>query len=151
MKVDIRAAEVRDLETLGHMESACFTDPWGRMSLGGQLASAATVSLVAEADGQAVGYLFLGVSVPEAEIYRIGVLPEARRAGVGDALLEAGLARLSDMGVHTLFLDVRAGNEPAQNLYKKHGFSVCGTRQDYYRTPKEDAVLMRREADECCI
>ena len=41
-----------------------------------------------------------------------------------------------------LMLEVRAGNEPAIALYRKHGFVEVGRRKNYYEKPREDAILM---------
>lgn len=42
-------------------------------------------------------------------------------------------------------LEVRASNEPAVSVYRKLGFEEVGRRKNYYRNPKEDALIMRRE------
>lgn len=130
---------------MAEIEKACFPDPWGEIALRGQLSAPTGVSLVAERDGQVIGALFLSFLPPEGEVYRVAVLPAARRGGVGDALITAGLAAARLAGVSHMFLDVREGNLPAQKLYEKHGFSVIGRRARYYRAPREDAVLMERE------
>ena len=128
MRVELRLAREADLASLADIEKACFSDPWGEIALRGQLAAPTGVSLVAERDGQVIGALFLSFIPPEGEVYRVAVLPAARRAGVGDALIAAGLDAARRAGVYHMFLDVRAGNIPAQKLYEKHGFAVIGRR-----------------------
>ncbi len=144
MALEVRPAREADLASLAAIEKACFPDPWGEIALRGQLAAQTGLSLAAELDGQVIGSLFLSFIPPEGEVYRVAVLPAARRMGVGDALITAGLAAAREAGVRHMFLDVREGNIPAQNLYKKHGFTVIGHRARYYRAPTEDAVLMKR-------
>ena len=46
-----------------------------------------------------------------------------------------------------IFLEVRASNLPAINLYEGVGFVFCGIRKDYYDDPKENAILMRLAFD----
>lgn len=87
----------------------------------------------------------MGLMPPEGEIYRIATLPSARCRGVGRALLARGEELAQEAGVCRIFLDVRASNEPAKALYATHGYAQTGIRRDYYRVPREDAVLMERE------
>ena len=143
--VTVRHATAQDTAALAALEAECFPDPWGETAVSGQLAAAHCLSLVAERDGAPVGYLFMSILPPEGDINRIAVSPAARRAGVGDALLAAGLSAAADRGVEKIFLDVRESNLPAIALYRKHGFSETGRRKDYYRAPRENAVLMERE------
>ena len=142
---EIRRAAVTDIPALATIEAACFSDAWSEGALALHLDSAATLTLVATADGRVVGALLLGLCPPEAEIYRIATLPEARRHGIGRALLSRGLHVLREAGVTKIFLDVREGNTPARTLYATHGFRETGVRRDYYRAPREHAVLMERE------
>ena len=46
-----------------------------------------------------------------------------------------------------LTLEVRPSNDPAIQLYYKHGFAQVGRRKDYYQMPKEDAIIMTLEFD----
>ena len=145
--VTVRLAVAEDAPALTALEKESFPDPWGETAVLGQLTAAHCLSLVAERDGAPVGYLFMSILPPEGDINRIAVSPAARRAGVGDALLAAGLSASAARGVDKLFLDVRESNLPAIALYRKHGFSETGRRKDYYRAPRENAVLMERECE----
>jgi len=42
-------------------------------------------------------------------------------------------------------LEVRASNDPARLLYEKLGFQQAGRRPGYYRNPREDALILRKE------
>ena len=46
----------------------------------------------------------------------------------------------------TVYLEVRKSNTPARALYAALGFVECGTRKNYYESPREDAVLCRCDA-----
>ena len=70
--------------------------------------------------------------------------PNARRHGVADELLDV-FCRFGAANLAFLTLEVRASNEPAIALYRKHGFEEAGRRKDYYTKPKEDAVIMTRD------
>ena len=52
---------------------------------------------------------------------------------------------LKKLDSHCLTLEVRASNEPAKQLYEKLGFLQVGCRKNYYRNPREDALILRKE------
>jgi ribosomal-protein-alanine N-acetyltransferase len=80
----------------------------------------------------------------EAELLRVAVSPAARRRGLGAALLRAAARDLAAAGVARLYLEVRAGNEPARRLYERDGWRVLGLRAGYY-PDGEDAMLYGKE------
>jgi len=82
----------------------------------------------------------------EADIHRLAVLPKERRQGAALFLLTQVIRHLEEKGVRRFFLELRAENQGALNLYKRVGFSKIGIREGYYRSPKDDAILMRRKA-----
>ena len=82
----------------------------------------------------------------DAEILTVAVVPEARRKGVGAALItSAGVAALV-RGAASMFLEVSETNDAARALYTKLGFAEAGRRRDYYATDDGwvDAIVMRR-------
>lgn len=96
-----------------------------------------------------VGYLWLARLPFDAEIQALGVHPERRGQGVGDALMRAALETARDWQCEHLLLEVREGNAAAIALYRRHGLDVDGRRRGYYppATPdsaREDALLMSR-------
>ena len=80
------------------------------------------------------------VVAEEAELLRIAVDPQSRRAGLGRRLLEQSEEELSALGITQLFLEVRESNLAARALYLRCGFFVSGRRKEYYRDG-EAAVL----------
>jgi len=92
---------------------------------------------------QPAGVMVSWVILDEAHIGTIAVDPDYRRRGLGEVLLAYALNCLAGEGVQQVFLEVRAGNQPAQNLYLKFGFFVDGVRRRYYKDNGEDALLMR--------
>ena len=77
------------------------------------------------------------------------VAADARRQGVGWALLEQATAWARDTGVTKLELHVFPHNEPALRLYEKFGFVQEGYRKNQYRRGQEfvDAILMAYELE----
>jgi len=52
------------------------------------------------------------------------VRPEARRNGLGDALVDGVVRRARERGCGRVELDVSTANAPAQALYARHGFAT---------------------------
>ena len=77
---------------------------------------------------------------------RLTLAPEARGRGVGEALVRHCLQTAGECGFRLLqFNAVVATNTPARHLYEKLGFAQIGLRKNYYRNPKEDALILRKE------
>lgn len=84
----------------------------------------------------------------EGEIIHVWVDPAWRGQGLGQYLMQKLQGQTK---FERLFLEVRASNQPAINLYKRAGFMILGRRKNYYQEPREDAILMnweRRDKDD---
>lgn len=143
VRLRIRAARTADAPVMGAIERRCFSDPWSAASFVETLASPWTVALVAEVDDAIVGYMVGRETAGSGEVLNLAVAPDARRHGIGRALLDAGLQALRARRVDEVFLEVRASNRSAQALYQSVGFQAVGQRAGYYRSPREDAVVLR--------
>jgi ribosomal-protein-alanine N-acetyltransferase len=141
----IRPATAADAATLRAIELASFSDPWTEEAFRSILAHPQMRIRVAERDGAVVGFSIAWIVADEAELANLAVRPEARRAGIGAALLDELLAAVDAAGPGTIFLEVREGNEAAIALYMARGFATAGRRKSYYRAPVEDALIMRRD------
>ncbi len=130
------------LAAVAQIERDCFSAPWSEKMLAEELCNGFSHYAVAVGDeGNVLGYVGLQTVLDEGYITNIAVAPAYRRRGVADALLEA-LCRSEQEKLAFLTLEVRASNEAAIALYRKHGFVPVGRRRDYYDHPKEDAILM---------
>jgi RimJ/RimL family protein N-acetyltransferase len=110
---------------------------------------------VAERDGGAlIGRLSLARDThpASAHVADLGLMvaKDARRAGVGRALLEAAVDWARASGVRKLELHVFPWNEAAIALYERFGFEREGLRKRHYRRAGEDvdAILMALSIDE---
>ena len=127
------------------LEKRCFSDPWSEASVRSELSNPLSFWLVAQEDGKLIGYVGSQSVPPEADVMNLAVAPEWRNKGIGRALMTALIAQLHSRGITALFLEVRVGNTPAQNLYRSLGFVEAGRRPKYYVNPTEDALILRKE------
>ena len=137
--VDVSAEHIRQIEEI---ERDCFSRPWTAEQLKSQM-SDEQHEFIAAVDGSRVfGYVGLMYVLDEGYISNVAVHPDARRQGIGDALIDVLAAKAAELELAFLTLEVRESNAPAIALYAKHGFHPVGKRKNYYDAPKEDAVLM---------
>lgn len=129
-----------EAEEIAEIERACFSEPWSVSSVAAQQKSESAVFAKARDGGRLVGYAVGTVLLDEAELYRLAVLPGARRRGYGEALLNDFLQACRRRGAARVFLEVRAKNAPALSLYRKAGFAEIARRRGYYGD--DDAVVM---------
>lgn len=140
-----RPAVHRDLRAVAAIERAVFPDPWSHGMFVGHLRyGPPEMFLIADdPEGAVLGYALTRTALEEAELLNIAVAPTARRRGVGVALLRAAMRTCRAHGSEWMLLEVREANAAARGLYERHGFAPVGRRAGYYRSPREDAIVMR--------
>lgn len=142
----LRGFTEADVAPVMELEHALFGDEaWTEGMLRDELGSGDRHYLVAELDGEVVGYAGLCVYATEAFVQTIAVRADRQRRGIGRALLQALIAEADARRTQTMLLEVRADNAAAQALYAAHGFRSVGLRRGYYQPSGADAVVMRRE------
>lgn len=127
------------------LERECFADPWSEQSIASELHNPLSLWLVAQEGQTLLGYVGSQTCQDETDMMNIAVSPASRRQGVARALIEALVSALRERGSKQLTLEVRASNGPARQLYESLGFLQVGLRKNYYRNPKEDALILRKE------
>jgi len=139
----IRFMRLRDVDAVAELEQAVFARPWSRESFRQELTRNAVARyLVAEENGEILGYAGAWIIMDESHITNIAVREDARGRGIGRKLTAELLQILSNLGACYATLEVRVSNERAQNLYKSLGFISVGKRKRYYEDNNEDAYLM---------
>ena len=130
---------------VAEIEKLCFSDPWSENSIASELDNRLSLWLVAMEKDQVIGYVGSQTVLGETDMMNIAVSSKFRRMGIAQELVERLVTLLREKDVYSLTLEVRASNEPAKALYGKLGFSQVGRRPNYYRNPKEDALILRKE------
>ncbi len=142
----IRTAVHADVVAVAALEAECLgPDAWStwliEQGVSGGLPTVHYV--VAEVEGTIVGYAVASIVADIAELQRIAVAPEHRRAGVAAALLSAMLTRARAGRADRLLLEVREDNAPAQAFYLRHEFVEIDRRPRYYRDGATAIVMLR--------
>ncbi|MGD8545409.1 MAG: ribosomal protein S18-alanine N-acetyltransferase [Candidatus Bathyarchaeota archaeon] len=111
--------------------------------------------IVAEEDKEIVGYIMCRIEtglsiinfhglIKKGHIVSVAVLPEYRRKGLGQALVNEAMENMKLYKVKQCYLEVRKSNMPAIDLYKNLDFNISRTIRGYY-ADGEDAYLMTKE------
>lgn len=124
------------------MEAAfdpAYGEAWTRAQVEDALILPNTHCLLAGGDGgapaegdEAAGFALSRLAADEEELLLIAVDPRHRGRGIGSALMERFIGAAMERGATRLFLEMREGN-PAESLYRRHGFAAIGRRRAYYR------------------
>ena len=132
--------------SVAELEKICFgTEAWSEKSVTSELTNALSLWLVADDNGRVAGYVGSQTVMDETDMMNVAVHPDYRKQGIATALIVGLVGELRKKGSHCLTLEVRASNTPAIKLYESMGFALVGRRPNYYRTPKEDALILRKE------
>lgn len=133
----------RDLEAINAIARASLTEPgfsaekelerpWARVWAARPL----------DPSAPPVAFLVAWHVADELHILSVATAKEARRRGIGTALMNVALAYATENGVCVVLLEVRRSNEEARRLYRRLGFAEMGIRRGYYADNGEDAIEM---------
>jgi len=149
--ISIRPMQVEDVAQVQEIDSISFSTPWPKESFFFELnknpTSICRVIEIQQPGKAAVicGMLVLWLIIDEAHIGTIAIHPDYRRRGLGSRLMIDVLNELQEKEANLVFLEVRAQNHSAQELYYQLGFKQTGVRRNYYKDTGEDALLLTIE------
>jgi [ribosomal protein S18]-alanine N-acetyltransferase len=140
----VRPMSLADLDRVLQIEVESYTMPWSAATFRSLLRRRDAEVIVAEWDGELVGYAASWYVLDQAELGNVAVTAAWRGRGIGAVLVAAVLESAGRRGVREVFLEVRPSNPTAQRMYERFGFQHVGRRANYYSLPAEDALVMRR-------
>lgn len=141
----IREWKYEDILKISEMEKECFPkEPWSYQMLVSSFEEESFYGVLAEVDGEIVGYGGITQAVDSADIDNIAVVEYYRNSGVGTAVLTELLKYAKEKGTKKVFLEVRVSNDVAMALYLKCGFKGVYARTRYY-SDGEDCLVMAKE------
>ena len=142
----IRTLPATDADQIHEIELAAHQHPWSK-SLIDQCFTKNHLILGAYDGEQLLGYLILSYVMDEATLLNLCVSPTCRRQGIAKKLMQTLPELMQKHDLQICFLEVRASNHAAINLYQQFLFQETGFRKNYYPCDdgsREDAVLMQR-------
>ena len=140
--MNIVVMQERHLAALAEIERACFHAPWSENMLREELGKG--IFLVAEQDGRTAGYVGCQTVLDEGYITNVAVFPQYRKKGIATALIKRVFELAREKKLAFVSLEVRVSNSAAIALYEKAGFKEEGRRKNFYRDPREDALIMTK-------
>ncbi len=131
------------LPEVAAIEEMSFSVPWSAESLELMLTDRAS-ALVALDGERVIGYVGMMCVLDEGQIINVAVHPDARRRGVGRALMQAAETYAKERGIVFLSLEVRESNIAARSMYSSLGWAEQGIRKGFYSHPVENACVMTK-------
>jgi [ribosomal protein S18]-alanine N-acetyltransferase len=146
----LRPFRETDLDTLYAIDQVCFAEgiAYSKSDLSDFLQQPRSFNQVAESEpGTIVGFCIAQEYTQRRKrighIVTIDVLPNARRMGIGGALMEAVEAHFRTLFTECIHLEVAVDNLGAQNFYQRCGFEIIGRIPNYY-LGRLDALAMQK-------
>lgn len=144
-EAELRPIDIAALDGVVALERAAYAFPWTRGNFIDSIAAGYLMwQLVAPSAGL-IGYFIAMAGVDEMHLLNITVDPAHQGRGHARTLLDALVAQARDHNARQLWLEVRASNRRAAEIYTHYGFRRIGVRKGYYPAPnrqREDAVVM---------
>lgn len=142
----VRPMAMPDVDGVMAVEKDSFSPPWSRSAFEEELAQNRLARyIVAEEDGQIVGYAGMWLVINEAHVTNVAVSGSRRGEGIGRLLMETLMEIARENGMESMTLEVRVSNMVARHLYETLGFTEAGIRKNYYSETKEDALILWRD------
>ena len=132
------------LDAVLPIEQLAYSHPWSRSNFEDSLRAGYQAQTLC-ADDALIGYFVAMRGVDEVHLLNFTVAPQFQRQGWAQVMLDALTLWSRGQGAHWLWLEVRASNLRAQQVYAAHGYRQVGTRKNYYpynEKAREDAVVM---------
>lgn len=141
---EIVTSDLALMQAIAAIERDCFALPWQEKEIASVCNRADFCGVVAQIDGEIVGYL-LGLTLFEdAEVLRVAVDEKFRGQKVGGAILDRFFELAKARGAQRVFLEVRVSNEPAIRLYESRAFTRGRVREKYYENGESAIEMFKR-------
>ena len=139
-------AKKENLPQIANLEKEIFSEPWSEASLELCLTEKAFCVCCFE-DDVLTSYCTLITVLDEAQIINVATNKAFRGKGYAKDVLLKVFEECTKRGIVFISLEVRESNVPAISLYQSLGFTIEGTRKNFYSNPRENAFVMIKKLD----
>ena len=136
---------VQDVAEVLAIERQAYAVPWSQGNFIDSLAAGYAAFALRDPQARLLGYFLAMKGAGEMHLLNITVSPDQQGRGLARLMLDALCRLCREQACEQLWLEVRAGNHRAREVYRRYGFDEVGLRRGYYpvqQGPREDAVLM---------
>jgi len=153
----LRKFRIKDLQRVMYINTLCLPENYSEFFYISLHEKFPNTFIVAIIEDNIIGYIMCRMETGFSELGKwnitkkghvvsIAVLPEYRKMGIGTSLMLQAMKEMKNYGMKECYLEVRASNQIAKNLYRKIGFKEVKTIQGYYRD-REAAKVMAVNLD----
>ncbi len=133
----------RDMPSVLDIEGKSFEFPWSEEEFIRALRQRNCIGMVAELNEIVVGFMIYELHKNRLHILNFAVHSDYRRNGVGRAMVEKLVGKLSQQRRSRILLEVRETNLQAQLFFREVGFQAVSVLRDFYEDTDEDAYVMQ--------
>ncbi len=142
--IEYRPVTPEEAPLVYELEELCFSHPWTLANIESEIQKENGIFIGAFYEDKMVGYASCYLVEDTAFMNNVGVHPDYRGFGIGEALMIRLEALAAERGIFLLCLEVRSKNTVAIGMYKKLGYEKKGSRRFFYRDPLDDADIMNK-------
>lgn len=143
MNIQIRWLIRRDMSAVLNIEYASFPNPWTDDDFISCLKQRHCIGMIAEVDFKVVGYMVYELHKNRLHVLNFAVDPKCRRMGVGRAMVERLVDKLSQQRRNEIALVLRESNLSAQQFFRACGFKAVSVDRGVYEDTDEDGYQFR--------
>jgi ribosomal-protein-alanine N-acetyltransferase len=147
IRVHVRWMVRRDFREVMAIENSCFEFPWGAEDFQTCLKQRNCIGMVADMDGQVVGFMIYETPKNRIHLLNIATSPEFQHHGIATQMVQKLISKLANQGRTRISMEIRESNLPALVFFRSRGFRATGVLRCFYEDTNDDAYVMQYRND----
>lgn len=134
----------RDMPEVMEIENRCYQFPWTEDNFLTCLRERNVIGVVYESPQNLIhGFMIYELHKSMLKLLNFAVAPEVHGTGVGKAMVDRLLDKLSQQRRNAIECEIRESNLKAQKFFSGRGFRAVQVLRRHYEETTEDAYLFR--------